>query len=90
MANHKSAFKRIRQNKVRRERNRVVRSKVRTYAKKVREAVAAGDLETAQGDLTNATRQFAKAGSKGVMKKKTIARKISRLAKAVNKMQAGA
>jgi len=81
-------MKRIRQTATRNTRNRMVRSKVRTYAKKVRTAVQEGNLETAQASLKEAGKYWAKAATKGVYKKKTASRSISRLAKAVNKLQA--
>jgi small subunit ribosomal protein S20 len=90
LANHKSALKRIRQNNVRRLRNRIVRSRVRTYAKSLHEAIASGDAETAKSSLKQATSEYFKAVSKGVVKKETASRSVSRLARAVNKMQAGA
>lgn len=84
MATHKSAMKRHRQNLVRRDRNRQVRSSARTAAKKVRSAVSAGDSETAATVLREATRIIAKAASKGVLKKGTASRQISRLTRNVN------
>ena len=84
MANHKSAEKRARQALKRRDRNRIVRGSVRTQAKTVLKAIDAGDAETARSQLRLAEREYRKATSKGVLKKTTASRKISRLAKAVN------
>ena len=86
MANHKSAEKRNRQNKIRNARNTHIRSTMRTYVKKVRTAVADGDLENAQALLEKAVPCIDKASAKGVIHKATASRKISRLAKLVNAM----
>lgn len=86
MANHKSAEKRNRQNKIRNARNTHIRSTMRTYVKKVRLAVAEGDQENAQALLLKAVPCIDKAAAKGVIHKATASRKISRLAKLVNAM----
>jgi len=86
VANHKSAEKRNRQNKIRNARNTHIRSTMRTYVKKVRTAVADGDLASAQALLEKAVPCIDKAAAKGVIHKATASRKISRLAKLVNTM----
>ena len=83
MATHKSAEKRARQTLKRRDRNRVIRGAVRSQVKNVRAAIEAGDAEAAQAQLRLAQREYRKAASKGALKKTTVSRKISRLAKAV-------
>ena len=88
MANHKSAEKRNRQNKIRNARNTHIRSTMRTYVKKVRLAVAEGDSEVAQAMLEKAVPCIDKAATKGVIHKATASRKISRLAKLVSAMAA--
>jgi small subunit ribosomal protein S20 len=86
VANHKSAEKRNRQNKIRNARNTHIRSTMRTYVKKVRTAVAEGDHANAQAMLEKAVPCIDKAAAKGVIHKATASRKISRLAKLVNTM----
>ena len=54
--------------------------------KKVEAAIAAGDKAAATTALQNATTEILKAQSKGVYHKNNAARKVSRLAVAVNKM----
>ena len=88
MANHKSAEKRNRQNKIRNARNTHIRSTMRTYVKKVRLAVAEGDSEVAQAMLEKAVPCIDKAATKGVIHKATASRKISRLTKLVNALLA--
>lgn len=84
MANHKSALKRNRQNKVRNARNTHIRSTMRTYVKNVRLAVAAADLAAAEAALKVAVPCIDKAATKGVIHKDSASRKISRLAKLVD------
>lgn len=84
MANIKSAKKRILVNQTRYERNKSVKSAIKTATKKVEAAVANNDKETAQAELTKAIKLISMAGSKGVYHKNNVARKVSRLTKAVN------
>jgi small subunit ribosomal protein S20 len=86
MANHKSALKRVRQTKKRTERNRFYRTRIKNITRAVREAVEAGDAEKAAEALKLANKNFHSYVSKGVLKKNTAARKVSRLAKLVNSM----
>lgn len=78
MANIKSQIKRNRQNEVRRMRNKQVNSALKTTVKKVDTAAVAGEstdelFKAAQSSIDTAV-------SKGVLHKKTAARKKSRLA----------
>jgi small subunit ribosomal protein S20 len=85
VANIKSQIKRNKQNEKAHERNKAVRSALKTSTKKVHTAATEGDLKTA-GDLAReAARSLDRAASKGVLHKRTAARKKSRLAKAVNR-----
>ncbi|MBQ8956327.1 MAG: 30S ribosomal protein S20 [Lachnospiraceae bacterium] len=87
MANIKSAKKRILTSAKRAERNKSVRSGVKTAFKKVYAAIEASDKEAAAEALKAAISTIEKAGSKGVYHKGTVSRKVSRLSKAVNKLQ---
>ena len=84
MANIKSAKKRILVNRTKAARNKAIRSSVKTAIKKVEAAVAAKDKAAASAALLNATSVIDKAASKGVYHKNNSARKVSRLATAVN------
>ena len=86
MANTKSAKKRIRQIKKRTERNRYYKTRIKTITKAIREAVEKGDKEKAVEMLKVANKKFQSYVNKGILKKNTAARKISRLAKLVNKL----
>ena len=79
MANHKSAKKRILQNRKRAMRNKFWRSTMRTYTKQVRVAVEGGEKAAAQEALGQAIRVIARCGTKGVIHKNQVSRRISRL-----------
>ncbi|MBQ3665941.1 MAG: 30S ribosomal protein S20 [Lachnospiraceae bacterium] len=86
MANIKSAKKRILVTETKTARNKSIRSKVKTSIKKVDAAIAANDKEAAVAALNAATVEIDKACTKGVYHKNNASRKVSRLAKAVNKL----
>ncbi len=86
MANIKSAKKRILVIETKTLRNKMVKSRVKTLVKKVDAAVAAADKNAATAALKNAVVAIDKAAAKGIFHKNTAARKVSRLAKAVNKL----
>ncbi len=83
MANHKSAIKRIAQNEKRRLRNRIVKTRVKNAVKKVDAAAKTGG--DAAAELIAAQSMIDKAAKKGVIHKRTAARKISRLASGINR-----
>lgn len=78
MANHKSAEKRARQSIRRTKRNTEVKSTVKTFEKHLVKAIEtkAKDIET---HLRNYVSKVMGAVTKGVIKKETASRKISRL-----------
>lgn len=84
MANHKSALKRIRQTAKKTERNRFYRTRIKNITKAVVEAIEAGNKEAAEAALKVANTQFHKFVSKGILKKGTAARRVSRLHNQVN------
>ena len=88
MANIKSAKKRVLVNQTKAARNKSIKSKVKTAIKKVDVAVQDKDIEAAKAALQVAITEISKAGSKGVYHKKTVSRKISRLTKTVNAIEA--
>jgi len=79
MANIKSAQKRIRQDAKRTARNTARRSRMRTYVKRVETAIESGDQAAASSALRIAQAELDKAAQKGVLKRNTAARKVSRL-----------
>ena len=88
MANIKSAKKRIQVTLVKTERNKAIRSKVKTAIKKVESAVAANDKQLAKDNRKNAIVEITKAASKGVYHKNNASRKVARLSKAVDSINA--
>ncbi|NIA09746.1 MAG: 30S ribosomal protein S20 [Nitrospiraceae bacterium] len=88
MANHPSAWKRIRQSEKRYERNKLYRGRMRTFIKRVREQIELKDAEGASKALREATVVIAKASSKGVIHSKMASRNISRLTRQVNALNA--
>ncbi len=83
VANIKSQIKRNRQNERRRARNKDVRTALKTDVKKARTSAEAGDTEAAAAQVRTASRSLDKAASKGMLHKRTAARRKSRLAKSV-------
>lgn len=86
MANVKSAKKRILTNAKRAARNKAAKSEVRTYVKKVYAAIDGGNKDDARKALSNLQAVMGRATAKGIYKKNTNARKISRMSLAVDKM----
>ena len=88
MANHISAKKSIRQIVARTEINRARKSRIKTFVKKVLEAIATGDNTNARKVLSQAQAEIMRGVTKGIFKKTTASRKVSRLAARVKAMAA--
>lgn len=88
MANIKSQKKRNRQNPVRHERNKAVRTELKTRMKNALEAAESGDAEEAAEAAKIAQKRIDMAVTKGVLKKKTAARRKSRLQREVTRLLA--
>lgn len=84
MANHKSAVKRAGQNEIRRLRNKSTKTRIKSIVKDIRSSAG----ETSAGEMKiqlNAAQSIIdKASKKGVIHRRTAARKISRLTKLAN------
>jgi small subunit ribosomal protein S20 len=81
---HKSTIKRARQAERRAHRNRSVLSSVKNVVKKVLTAVETKNAAAAKTALREATAALNKARSKGILRRNTVSRRISRLAARVN------
>lgn len=81
---HKSTIKRARQAVVRQQRNRAALSSVKSVIKKVLTAVSEKKTSEAKTSLREATSALHKAVTRGVLKRNTASRRISRLADQVN------
>ena len=88
MANHKDAVKRDKQNIKRRARNRHYRSLMRSRIRKLRELVEAGDKAAAEIELRETVSTIQRVAQKGVIHGRQAARRVSRLATAINGMGA--
>jgi small subunit ribosomal protein S20 len=83
MAHHKSAQKRIRQTTRRTEVNGARRSRIRTFIKKVESAILSGNKQEATEAFRAAEPEIMRGVSKGVVRKETASRKVSRLAQRI-------
>lgn len=88
MANHKSAAKAHTQSVKKGLRNKSIITRVRNFIKKVEELVGLGKAEEAEKAMRAAESQIQQSVSKGVMKKNTAARNVSRLRKKVKAVSA--
>ena len=88
MANHKSALKRAKQNLDRRTRNRSTKTRIKKVVKDVRLAASETTGEAVREKLDAAKSIIDNAAKKGVIHKKSAARKISRLSRLVNNISA--
>ena len=90
MANTPQSEKRARQAQARFAVNKMRRSRIRTFLRKVEEAIASGDNAAAREALRLAQPELMRGVSKGVVKKNTASRKMSRLASRVKATGASA
>ncbi len=84
MANHKSSEKRARQTVIKTERNRFYKTRIKNLTKNVLSAVETADKEKACEAIKLANKYFHHCVSKGILKKGTASRKVSRLQLKVN------
>jgi small subunit ribosomal protein S20 len=89
VANIKSQIKRNRQNRRHEDRNKAARTRLKTEAKKVRGVGGSGDAEAASTQLRTTARLLDKAASKGVIHRRTAARRKSKLARAAARSAQG-
>jgi small subunit ribosomal protein S20 len=79
----KSGIKKHRQSLKKRDRNTVIKSDLKTQLKKFESVLESNDIAVAQKTLKETEAKLRKAASKGVLKKETASRKVSRIAKKV-------
>jgi small subunit ribosomal protein S20 len=85
MANHKSALKRIRQNKKRTDRNGDRINRIRTFIKKFTTNLGSAEALSA---FSSAQSEIQRGVTKGVLHKNTANRKVSRLSKMLKSFEA--
>ncbi|EIT85235.1 30S ribosomal protein S20 [Fictibacillus macauensis ZFHKF-1] len=88
MANIKSAIKRVKTNDKHRVHNASLKSAMRTAIKTFESKVASKDAQGAQEAFVTATKKVDKAATKGLIHKNAASRQKSRLAKALNGLNA--
>ena len=86
MANHVSSKKRIRRNSRMEVVNKVRKNRVRSFIKKVEVAIEQSDKIKAQEALILAQPEMHRSVTKGIFKKNTISRKLSRLSAEIKKI----
>ncbi len=86
MANIKSAKKRILQSQKKAEFNKFIKSRVRSKAKKLFNLIDSKKKDEAKVNFLNFESEISKATSKGVYKKNTASRLISRISKKVKSL----
>ncbi len=86
MAHHSATKKAIRQTAKRTERNRAYRTQYRNAIKKVRSAIEAKDKKALPDLIKNAQITLDRSVTKGVIKRETASRYLSRLNAAAKKV----
>ena len=85
LANIKSAKKRIEVIKTKTAINKSRKSAIKTYIRKFNDALDSNNVDEAKQILKTIEKRLDRAAAKGTMHKNTAARKVSNLAKRVNK-----
>jgi len=83
MANSLQAKKRIRSNDRRAAVNKSRVSRIRTFVRKVEDAIKLGDKAVANEALKEAQPEIMRGVTKGVLRKETASRKVSRLSRTI-------
>jgi small subunit ribosomal protein S20 len=88
MAQHKSAKKRIRRNERASTVNHARLSRIRTQVKELEAAIASGNKAAAQAAFKKVMPELMRGAAKGVVHKRTVARKLSRISARIKKIAA--
>ena len=88
MPHIQQAKKRLRQTARRTAANRGRRSRLRTFVRKVEEAIVSGDQSAARAALKAAEPEVMRSCNRGILKRNTASRTISRLSRRINAMGA--
>ena len=86
MANTASAKKRVRRDARQTGVNGARRSRIRTFIRKVEAAIESGDKDAAAEALRAAQPEMMRGVTRGVVKKNTAARRISRLSRRIKNL----
>jgi len=85
LANIKSAMKRIRVIRKKSARNKMIKSQLKTAIKRFEEALDQNQFDVAKEKLQFVDKKLKQAAAKNVIHKNNASRKLSRLAKRLNK-----
>lgn len=88
MAVHPSVIKRHRQSLKKKARNQETKSKLRTLIKKARQAIASQDQGKLSAEIRGVDKALGKAVSKGIIKRNTASRWMSRLSRSATRISA--
>ncbi len=88
MAVHISVIKRRRQSMKRAARNQEVKSRIKTLVKKAKDVIKSRNRDSALVHLRMVNRTLDKAVSKGILKRTTASRRLSRLARSIDRLSA--
>lgn len=88
MANLKSAIKRARTNKIKRDRNQSIRTNMRSMINQVNTFIEAEDVENAQTAFNEATSVIDKTVQKGAIHRNNGNRQKARLARKIQALKA--
>ena len=87
MPNTKSAIKRVKRTRFQTSVNRIRKSKYKSAVKLMSSYIASGKTKEAQDFLPKFHSQLMKIAKTGVIKKETVSRKVSRVAKKIQKLK---
>jgi len=87
MPNTKSAIRRTKKTKLQTLVNRLRKSKYKIAVKKMSSYITTGKIKEAKAFLPKFNSQLMKIAKTGVINKKTVSRKISRLTKKISKSE---
>ena len=87
MPTTKSAIRRVKRTRFQSSVNRIRKSKYKSTIKKMSSYIASGKLKKAQDFMPKFHSQLMKIAKTGVIKKETISRKISRIAKKIKNLK---
>ncbi len=88
MAHHSATKKSIKQIATKTARNTALRSRIRSAVKNVKVAIAENDKEASNKNLRIAQKELDRGVTKGILKKTTASRTVSRLNKTVKDLAA--
>jgi len=87
MPNSKSAIRRVKRTRLQSSVNRIRKSKYKSVIRQMSNYIDSGKMKEAQDFLSKFYSQLMKVAKTGVIKKKTVSRKISRITKKVKNLK---